>query len=75
MDEGLPILAVLHDAEGGWAFLCETTEDSRDGRIVCLGCMIERFPFLGEFASLAEGHEAVRKSADAPWEIRETLYE
>lgn len=74
MEQGLPVLAVLHDIEGTWQVLCETTEDPDDGMIVCLGCLYERLPVIGEVAGLARGYEAVRAAVDAPWEIRPTEY-
>jgi len=74
MEEGYPILAVLHDKEGTWQILCDTTEDPDDGMIVCLGCLFEKFPFIGEFANLEPGHEASRESEDVEWEISKTKY-
>ena len=75
LEQNLPILAVLHDEEGTWQLLCETTEDPKHGKIMCLGCMFERFPFIGAFAELEPGYEAVRKSSEYEWEIRKTNYE
>lgn len=75
MEQGFPILAILHDDEGTWQVLCETTENPDDGLIVCLGCLYTRFPLIGAYASLKPGFEAVRSSIDSPWVIRKTEYE
>jgi hypothetical protein len=67
--EGAPILLVTHDEDdGGWQFLCGSTNDPADARVVGLGRMLERDGTLGELADLPEGWRASRVSADAPWE-------
>ncbi len=72
---GFPILAILHEEEGAWQVLCETTEDPKDGLVYCLGCLFEKFPIIGEFAHIPEGYEAVRDSVDDEWRIVKTEYE
>lgn len=67
MEKGYPILAILHDDDGAWQVLCDTTEDPNDGMIVGLGCLYERFPILGEFSHMPPGYEAVRKSECTEW--------
>ena len=74
MEQGFPILAILHDDSGTWQVLCETTENPDDGMIVCLGCLYAKFPLIGTHASLKPGFEAVRSSADSQWIIRKTEY-
>jgi hypothetical protein len=67
--EGAPILLVTHDADdGSWQFLCGTTDDPADARIVGLGQMYKRDLSLGELAELPEGWRASRISADHPWQ-------
>lgn len=67
--EGAPILLVTHDADdGGWQFLCGTTEDPADARVVGLGQMYKRDASIGELADLPEGWQASRTSADRPWQ-------
>ena len=67
--EGAPILLVTHDADdGSWQFLCGTTDDPADGRIVGLGQMYKRDATLGEVADLPEGWRASRASAGGPWQ-------
>jgi hypothetical protein len=66
--EGAPILLVTHDADdGGWQFLCGTTDDPADARIVGLGQMYKRDATLGELADLPEGGRASRPAAGQPW--------
>ena len=66
--EGAPILLVTHDEDdGGWQFLCGTTNDPADARVVGLGQMLRRDGTLGELADLPEGWRASRASADGPW--------
>ena len=57
--DGAPILLVTHDADdGSWQFLCGTTNDTADGRVVGLGEMYGRDTTLGELADLPEGWRA-----------------
>jgi hypothetical protein len=74
MERGFPILAVIHDREGTWQVLRETTEDPADGMLVCLGCLFQRFQEIGQCAGLKRGHEVVRSAATAAWSVRETEY-
>ena len=63
--EGAPILLVTHDADdGSWQFLCGTTDNPADARVVGLGQMYKRDASLGEVADLPEGWRASRISAD-----------
>ncbi len=66
--EGAPVLLVTHDADdGSWQFLCGTTNDSEDARVVGLGQMYNRDSTLGELADLPEGWRAFRSAAGLPW--------
>jgi hypothetical protein len=54
-----PIVEVLHWDDGGWQFMCNTTEDAdKDGMVVCIGCLDEKYPFISEFKYLKKGHLA-----------------
>jgi hypothetical protein len=67
--EGAPVLLVTHDIEdGGWQFLCGTTDEPEDGRIVGLGGMLARDSSLGELADMPEGWRAWRASPRHPWQ-------
>jgi hypothetical protein len=67
LDRTHPVLYVSHDAGGDWQFLCGTTNRSADGRIVCLGSIVELDPSIGDLAALPGGWSAMRTSADSPW--------
>ena len=46
LEEGLPILLVTHDEDdGGWQFLCGTTNDAERGRIVGLDSIVPQESF------------------------------
>ena len=65
---GAPVLRVSHDADdGGWQFLCGTTDDPADARVVGLGSMYARDASLGEIADLPEGWVAWRAGPELPW--------
>jgi hypothetical protein len=73
LNGALPVVLVTHDADDGmWQLLCGTTNDSKDGRIVCLGCMIGNDPSLLEIADLPTGWSAWRDAPGEPWQ-REPL--
>lgn len=67
IDGSRPILEVYHDHDGEWQFLCGTTLNSADLKIVCMGCMLDRDPTLAELSRLPEGWKATRASADESW--------
>ena len=67
--QGAPVLRVTHDADDGtWQFLCGTTNDSDDARVVGLGRMYARDPTLAEVADLPEGWAAWRLAPGEAWE-------
>jgi hypothetical protein len=67
--EGAPILLVTHDSDdGSWQFLCGTTDDPADAKVVGLGRIYARDATLGELADLPEGWRAWRGSPVVPWE-------
>jgi hypothetical protein len=69
VDEQHPILLVSHDEDdGGWQFLCGTTNKTEDGRVGCLGCLVEADATLRDLADLPLGWTARRSGAGAPWE-------
>ncbi|MDR2711052.1 MAG: hypothetical protein LBB65_06990 [Burkholderiales bacterium] len=68
--EGLPILEVYHDHEGDWQFLCGTTLNPKDGKVACMGCMVESDLTLVELANLPHGWRATRIAPGAEW-VRE----
>ncbi len=55
LDNAYPIAEVYHDHDGDWQFLCGTTRESEDLKLVCVGCMLERDPALAELADMPRG--------------------
>ena len=68
LEDGFPVLMVSHDEEGDWQFLCGTTNEYKDCRLVCLGCALERDGTLAEIADLPEGWLAFRDYVGGPWD-------
>jgi len=65
---GSLILMVSHDADdGGWQFLCGTTNDPTDGRIVHLEEIVAIDPTVNEVADLPLGWVAFRRSIGGEW--------
>jgi hypothetical protein len=69
--EGLPILRVSHDAEGDWQFLCTTTNDIADLKIVALSEIVKRDPSVNTLHELGYNWAAWRESPEAKWETWE----
>ena len=68
----LPVLLVQHDDEDhSWAFLCGTTNDDKDGRVIGMGNMLAKDPTLHEVADLPPGWTAWRETVGGPWSRRE----
>lgn len=66
--EGLePIREVYHDPDGDWQFLCGTTLDEKDLKLVCLGCMVENDPTIGELADMPPSWCAIRHESGGAW--------
>lgn len=72
IEEGYPILLVAHDDDGDWQFLCGTSNDTEDGRLVSLHCIVESHPSVAELADLPMGWQAFRDAPDTPWQRIET---
>ena len=65
---GAPIMMVSHDADdGGWQFLCGTTTDPADGRIIHLQEVVDMDPSLTVLADLPRGWVAFRTSIHGEW--------
>ncbi len=64
----LPVLVVQHAAEDhGWAFLCGTTDETGDGRVIGMGEMLSMDPTLGAIADLPPGWMAWRGAVGEAW--------
>lgn len=68
LDENHPILLVTHDEDGNWQFLCGTTDDPKDGRLVCLNDIVQLDPTVNLLADLPEGWRAWRTTANDHWQ-------
>lgn len=65
---GAPIVLVSHDADdGGWQFLCGTTSNPADGRIVHLEEVVRMDPTVSEVADLPPGWVASRTTVGGEW--------
>ena len=73
LNRSRPILLVTHDAEdGAWQFLCGTTNDSSDARVVGLNTVLQLDPSLAELADLPPGWRAWRDAPGEPWRRQAT---
>jgi hypothetical protein len=64
-----PITIVTHDADdGGWQFLCGTTNADADARVVGLGRVLDLDPTVAELADLPFGWRAWRGKPKEPWQ-------
>lgn len=69
--EGLPILRVVHDADGSWQFLCDTTYDVADLKVVLLEEIVKRDPTVNKLFQLNYGWHAFREAVGAKWQTEE----
>ena len=72
IEKGYPILLVSHDEEGDWQFLCGTTNDSENARLVCLKEIVEAHPSVAVLVDLPMGWQAKRGGPDKPWQRSES---
>ena len=63
-----PIIQVNHFLDDGWQFMCNSTEDPKDGMVICMGCFISKFPEMIELAALPKGWDAYREDEGQPWD-------
>jgi len=69
--DGLPILRVVHDSDGDWQFLCDTTYDTGDLKVVALETITKRDPSVNELFQLNYGWHAWRAVEAAGWQTAE----
>ena len=67
-----PILEVYHENDGDWQFLCGTTNDSNDLKVVCLREIVNLDKSVNELFNLGLGERAWRESHNDKW-IREKI--
>jgi hypothetical protein len=69
--EGLPILRVIHNTDGNWQFLCDTTYDVTDLKVVCLDEIVKRDPSVNALFQLNYGWHARREAIGQKWQTEE----
>lgn len=68
IEKGLPILVVQHyEDDNAWAFLCGTTDDEQDGRVIGMGEALRLDPSLRTIADLPPGWIARRPAVGGAW--------
>jgi hypothetical protein len=68
LENGLPILRVIHYSDDhGWAFVCGTTDDSDDGRVIAMAEALQLDPTLRVIADLQPGFTAWRDHVGGIW--------
>ena len=62
-------MLVTHDAaDGMWQFLCGTTNDDADGRVIGLATALDLDPSVEELADLSLGWRAWRTEPTGHWQ-------
>jgi hypothetical protein len=69
--EGSPILRVVHEDDGSWQFLCDTTYDVADLKIVTLEEIVKRDPTVTDLFQLNYGWQAFREAIGGKWQTEE----
>jgi hypothetical protein len=68
LDDGETVRVVVHfEDDGSWAFLCGTTEDVKDGRVMMMEQAMLLDISLMELSDLPPGWTARRAGLGAPW--------
>ena len=68
LEQGHPVLLVTHDEDdGAWQFLCGTTNDTDDGRVVGLREMVQMDASLKDLADLPLGWRTWRATPADTW--------
>jgi hypothetical protein len=68
------IHAVLHYSDDhSWAFLCGTTEDKDDGRVITMGEAVKIDDTIRSIADLPPGWKAWREGRTAAWQREENF--
>ena len=68
LERELPVLQVNHYADDhSWGFVCGTTDDVDDGRVISMAEAIQLDPTLATVADLPPGHTAWRETVGSAW--------
>jgi hypothetical protein len=69
IDDKKPICVVVHYADDhSWGFLCGTTDDEKDGRVITMREAIALDESLLTIADLPLGWKALRPTQGEPWQ-------
>ncbi|MEM8886009.1 MAG: hypothetical protein AAGD14_18235 [Planctomycetota bacterium] len=69
LERGLPILLVQHfEDDGSWTFLCGTTDDEDDARVIGMQEVLDIDPTVASIADLPPGWLARRSAVGEEWE-------
>jgi len=73
IDEGAPILIVVHDEDDhGWQFLMGENVSLDDAMIVSMREIVEHDRTLLEIGAMPPGYRAIRAAVGEPWEIEKS---
>lgn len=68
IEDGKPILMAIHYSDDhSWAFLCNTTGATEDGRVICMGSAVGIDQSIMDIADLPPGWIAERDSVGGEW--------
>lgn len=62
-----PILEVYHETDGDWQFLCGTTNEGADLKLICLKDIVKLDNSVNELFNLGFGEYAWRQNRDDKW--------
>lgn len=69
LDDGLPILLVMHNEDDcSWTFLCDSTDNEEDSRLVTMEDIVAMDPSLNEIAEIPPGWVAFRDFVGDEWD-------
>lgn len=68
LDGTKPITLVTHDQDGSWQFLCGTTAEAQDCRVIALQSAVKIDASVSALADLPRGWQASREAAGSPWQ-------
>lgn len=71
IEDKYPILYVHHEKDGDWQFLCGTTNESEDCKLVCLEDIVKLDPTINALFDLPYGWKAERKMVLDMWDRAE----
>lgn len=66
-------VVVHYSDDHSWAFLCGTTDDPQDGRVIVMSEALEVDGTLASIADLPPGWKAWRESRGDPWQKAENF--